>query len=78
MTRQASDELLKRITADPGQCAGRPCARGMRTRVSDVPDLLAAGESADQIADELEIEADDVRACPVYAAKFSDPPRMVA
>lgn len=78
MTRQASDELLKRITVDPGQCAGRPCVRGMRIRVSDVLDLLAAGESADQIADELEIEVDDVRACLVYAAKYFDPPRMVA
>ena len=32
-----------RITVDPGQCGGRPCLRGLRIRVRDVLDLLAAG-----------------------------------
>ena len=34
---------LHRITVSPEQCAGRPCIRGMRIRVKDVLDLLAAG-----------------------------------
>jgi hypothetical protein len=37
---------MDRITANPDQCAGRPCVRGMRIRVIDVLDLLAAGLSA--------------------------------
>ena len=33
---------LDRITCNPAQCGGRPCIRGMRIRVKDVLDLLAA------------------------------------
>ena len=33
---------LDRITYNPAQCGGRPCIRGMRIRVKDVLDLLAA------------------------------------
>jgi uncharacterized protein (DUF433 family) len=34
---------LDRIAFNPEQCGGRPCTRGMRIRVNDVLDLLAAG-----------------------------------
>ena len=37
-----------RITVDPGQCGGRPCLRGLRIRVKDVLDLLAAGTSREE------------------------------
>ncbi len=40
------DELLTRITVNPAQCGGRPCIRGMRMRVIDILDLLAAGLDA--------------------------------
>ena len=33
------EKVLKRITVNPAQCAGRPCIRGMRIRVSDILDL---------------------------------------
>ena len=36
-----------RITVDPNQCGGRPCLRGLRIRVKDVLDLLAAGADRD-------------------------------
>ena len=36
-------DLTNRITINPEQCGGRPCIRGMRIRVNDVLDLLAAG-----------------------------------
>lgn len=52
-----------RITVDPLQCGGRPCVRGMRIRVSDVLDLLAAGLSPEQVVAELpDLEPDDVTA----------------
>jgi len=38
-----------RITVDPAQCGGRPCLRGLRIRVKDVLDLLAAGVSREKI-----------------------------
>ena len=37
--------VLDRITINPAQCGGRPCIRGMRIRVIDVLDLLAAGST---------------------------------
>ena len=33
---------IHRITTDPDQCGGRPCLRGLRIRVKEVLDLLAA------------------------------------
>lgn len=41
--------IADRITVNPEQCGGRPCVRGMRIRVVDVLDLLAAGLSAQEI-----------------------------
>ncbi len=67
--------LLERITVNPKQCGGRPCIRGMRIRVSDVLDLFAAGLSAEKILEELpDLEADDVKACMVYARRRIDHP----
>ena len=61
--------LLNRITVDPIQCGGRPCVRGMRIRVSDVLDLLAAGLTAEQLIVELpDLELADVTACLRYAS----------
>ena len=34
--------LLYRITIEPGKCGGRPCIRGMRIRVKDALEVLAA------------------------------------
>ncbi|HLL48440.1 MAG TPA: DUF433 domain-containing protein [Longimicrobiaceae bacterium] len=63
-------DLLTRITMDPDQCGGRPCIRGMRIRVTDVLDLLAAGLSAEQVLEELpDLESDDVRAVLSYASR---------
>jgi uncharacterized protein (DUF433 family) len=62
-------DSLDRITFDPEQCGGRPCIRGMRIRVKDVLDMLAAGASEAQIlADYPDLEAADIRACLQYAA----------
>ncbi len=72
-------ELLSRITIDPEQCGGRPCIRGMRIRVLDVLQLLAAGETRDQIlADFPYLEADDITASLLYAARQLDHPILAA
>jgi uncharacterized protein (DUF433 family) len=64
---------LDRITINPLQCGGRPCIRGMRIRVKDVLDLLAAGVSEPEIlADYPYLESDDIRAALEYAAAQSD------
>lgn len=64
---------LHRITFNPNQCGGRPCIRGMRIRVKDVLDMLAAGESELTILQDFpDLEAGDIRACLEYAANQVD------
>lgn len=71
--------LLDRITVNPKQCGGRPCIRGMRIRVSDVLDLLAAGLSFEQILEEMpDLEMDDLKAALLYAARKLDHPVLAA
>ncbi|MBK6796512.1 MAG: DUF433 domain-containing protein [Acidobacteria bacterium] len=72
-------ELIERITVNPEQCGGRPCIRGMRIRVVDVLDLLAAGLTVDEVLEELpDLERDDILASLQYAARKLDHPRLAA
>ena len=72
-------ELMERITVNPDQCGGRPCVRGMRIRVSDVLDLLAAGLSVDDVVIELpDLERDDIAACLRFASRRLDHPVLAA
>ena len=60
---------MGRITFNPQQCGGRPCIRGMRIRVVDVLDLLAAGVPEKEILEDYpDLEAEDIRACLQFAA----------
>ena len=60
---------LHRVTIDPAQCGGRPCLRGLRIRVSDVLDLLAAGAGREEIlGDYPMLETGDITAALEYAA----------
>jgi len=66
---------LNRITVDPEQCQGRPCIRGMRIRVRDILDLLAAGATREEILDDYPyLETEDITAALEFAAKQSDHP----
>ncbi len=70
---------MERITFNPNQCGGRPCIRGMRIRVKDVLDLVAAGIPEPEIlADFPDLEADDIKASLEYAAAQLDHPVLVA
>ena len=61
--------LLGRITFNPNQCGGRPCIRGMRIRVTDVLDMLAACTTEHEILQDYPyLEPEDIRACLEYAA----------
>lgn len=67
------DELLKRITIEPGKCGGKPCIRGLRIRVSDILDLLAADAPPEEIlADYPYLERADIQAAITYAARQMD------
>jgi uncharacterized protein (DUF433 family) len=66
---------LHRITTDPEVCGGRPCIRGLRVRVRDILDMLAAGASReDVLADYPYLEAEDIVAALQFAASQSDHP----
>ena len=70
---------LHRITIRPEQCGGRPCLRGLRIRVTDILDLLAAGAGREEIlADYHYLEDGDITAALEYAAKQSDHPVLSA
>lgn len=72
-------DLLNRLTINPDQCGGRPCIRGMRIRVVDVLDLLAAGLSRQQVLEELpDLEPEDISAVLQYVARRLSHPVLVA
>ena len=74
-----SERILDRITSEPGKLGGRPCLRGLRVRVSDVLDLLAAGLSHAEIVAELpDLELNDIKAALAFAAKRVDHPLIAA
>ena len=72
-------KLNDRITINSHQCGGRPCIRGMRIRVSDVLDLLAAGLSPQQVVAELpDLESADIVACLRFASMQADRTEIAA
>lgn len=71
--------LLERITVNPEQCGGRACIRGMRIRVIDILDLLAAGVAIDEIlADYPDLQREDISAALLYARRRLDHPVLAA
>ncbi len=71
-------ELLKRITVEPDKLGGKPCVRGYRMSVANVLALLAQGATLGEIFDDFPfLEADDISACLLYAAKQVDHPKAL-
>lgn len=70
---------LHRITVSPEQCGGRPCIRGLRVRVKDILELLAAGiDRAEILEDYPYLEDGNITAALEYAAQQSDHPVLRA
>jgi uncharacterized protein (DUF433 family) len=66
-------EHLDRITVDPEKCGGRPCIRGLRMRVTDILDMLAAGSTrAEILGDYPYLEDEDITAALKFAARATD------
>jgi uncharacterized protein (DUF433 family) len=62
------DELLARITVNPGIFGGKPIIRGMRFAVEHVLAMLAAGDTPDKLLEEFPfLEQADIQACIAYA-----------
>ena len=76
---KSSSNLLERITINPEQCGGRACIRGMRIRVIDVLDLLAAGLSPEKVIEELpDLEPEDITASLAFASRRLNHPVLAA
>jgi uncharacterized protein (DUF433 family) len=68
-----ANDLLARITIEPGKCGGKPCIRGKRIRVTDLLELLGAGASCEEILDDYPfLEREDILAALNYAAQQTD------
>ena len=66
------EELLRRISIDPGVCFGRPCIRGTRIWISLIVDNLAEGVSEAELLEAYpQLEPADIRAALAYAAEMT-------
>jgi uncharacterized protein (DUF433 family) len=64
-----TDDWRDRITLNPVVLAGKPTVRGPRISVEHVLRSLSAGiPEGELLAEYPDLEADDLRACLVYAA----------
>lgn len=69
--------MSERITSDPGICGGKPCIRHMRIRVRDILEMLASGNSIDELlVDFPHLEREDITASLAFAATRVDAPIM--
>lgn len=64
-----------RITSNPHICGGKPCIRGMRIRVCDIMEMMAGGNSVEEILEDFpHLEREDILAAFAFAADHVDNP----
>ncbi|WP_353683697.1 DUF433 domain-containing protein [Thermodesulfovibrio sp. 3907-1M] len=64
---------VERISVDPQICSGKPCIKGTRIPVHIILELLASGESFEDIKKAYpNITDEDIKACLSYAATLAD------
>ncbi len=63
-----NNELLKRITVNPGIFNGKPIIRGLRIKVENVLALLEQGLSFQDIINEYPVlDESDIKSCLLFA-----------
>ena len=71
LLRLDESKLLERITVNPKIFGGKAIIRGRRLAVEHVLGMLAAGDTVETILEGYPwLEAEDVRACLVYARRL--------
>jgi uncharacterized protein (DUF433 family) len=66
------EELKRRIWIDPARCGGRPCVRGHRIWVSLILDMLAAGDSFEDILESYPgLTREGIHACIAYGSEMA-------
>ena len=74
-----STTMNLRITSDPNICGGKPCIRHMRIRVRDILEMLAGGNTTDEILEDFpHLERDDILAAIAFAVEYVDHPIIIA
>ena len=64
--------LLSRISVNPEICFGKPCIKGHRIWVSLILDMLAGGDSIEEILENYpQLQREDILACIAYGAAMS-------
>ncbi len=67
------NEILERITVDPGVMMGKPVIRGTRLTVGYILNLLGHGTHVDEILQEYDgLTREDVQACLLFATRSLD------
>jgi uncharacterized protein (DUF433 family) len=62
-----NNQLLERISINPNICFGKPCIKGTRIWVSLLLDMMAAGDSFEEILKNYpQLTIDDLRAAIAY------------
>ncbi len=63
--------LLERIVINPAIFGGKPIIRGRRLAVEHILSMLAAGDTSETILEGYPwLEAEDIRACLIYANRL--------
>ena len=67
-----ANQLLQRITLHHDICHGKPCIRGLRYPVEFILELLSSGMTSEEIlTDYDDLEAEDIKAVLLFAARLS-------
>jgi uncharacterized protein (DUF433 family) len=73
------EELLGRITIDPGVMVGKPTIRGMRITIEQILKSLAGGVTMDALLkDYPELEMADLQAALLYASEIVSDEKVFA
>lgn len=72
MSTPAKKDVAPSIVRTEGVLGGKPRLEGRRISVLDVTELLKAGYSIEETADELDITTDEVRDASRYYRRHSD------
>lgn len=63
-------DFIKRIVVNPKVMVGKPVIKGTRIAVYEVVGRVAQGQTFNEIAEDLDITYDDIKAALMYAEKL--------
>ena len=65
-------DFMKRIVVNPKILVGKPIIRGTRVAVYEIVNRIAQGQTFDEVAEDLEITREDVKAALIYAGNLAE------